>query len=309
MQHRAISRIRSAGAALCLLVCAACGPGVSEGQGTSTETSGSSAGTGTDAGSDATGSGVTSVGETVGPSTTEGTAGTDGEVSCGIEFMGEGRCAVGTFVGYFERVFVRVGSGAGEFSCSPSEDPQPCGGELAGTEWTLSAVCLPSVDVYGQTWRCEAPTFSTTAYDETFVLDFAATTVHREASGNWSYTFSVKPADCEVADCRELEACNNDGSGLTASCENIGDVCMCAATSALSAIEADGEYTVSDDRIVSSVLTDGAHPYCVEGDRLTLWSPRYEYSLTDMPCGGSNGASCSVVGGPPDELPGYCHFY
>jgi hypothetical protein len=254
-------------------------------------------------------SSVTSVtsqgaGSDTGATGSEGTSSTDGEVACTPE-VGELEtlCAVPELLGYEERVYVRSGTSPAGTSCVG--EPAPCGGELVDTQWVVAEACLAATNGWVESWFCGDDTMAYDSFSEEGTLAFSATQAVHSFSAEMRWSFSADASACDVSSCQELAACLSDDSNAV-SCSTT-ETCACEGVS-LWDRDYSNPYTNDGTALVSDALGRNPgvqNPYCVQGDRLRIWTPRYRYELTDVPCQPGAGG-CPLEGGPPDNLPSRC---
>lgn len=187
-------------------------------------------------------------------------------------------------------VLARDGTVPGDPACDPA--PAPCGGDLVGT-WDPVVTCGTEAihDPFAEI--CPGSGFvlesivqegSLTFVDDgTFSQSYTTTTI---------YTATFDAAGCFGATCADIETTlAADGD---ATCTGPDDACDCTVT-VIDDEPSSGSYEIVDDTIVLTVNGQSSlpYPFCVEGDRLDLWPPLTEGTLTETSC--QDAADCEAA--------------
>jgi hypothetical protein len=225
---------------------------------------------------------TTSTTSTTDPSTTSTTSTTsDSDSSTGEE--PPGICLGFDALGYLGAVLSRDAAEVGE-DCTAT--PDPCGGDPVGL-WDYELLC--GADNLPNNWAtlCPGATQQATFTNVTGTLEF-------EDNGAFTQQFTVS-LDLEVGinvqscfgiTCAIFEGLLNDEDGLTATCTGPDNACACDVVF-VGTDNTSGTYEIEDDTMIVFTVDgqagEGA-PFCVTDDRLDLWTPQYQTTITEETC-------------------------
>jgi len=191
----------------------------------------------------------------------------------------EGICVGFDVVGNIASVLGLDGANVGG-NCDSA--PDGCGGDLLGT-WEFANTC--GQDEFPNPFAdCDGSTFEVEIVDQTGSMTFEDDGSFAQMSMTSStVTLSVTPDDCYGFNCAAFEA-QLQGDNPDWSCEDNAPDCDCTlmgmeTTDVMGTYETDGN--------VVTVTVDGTSAdfdYCVAGDRLDLWQPITDFTITDTVC-------------------------
>lgn len=177
-----------------------------------------------------------------------------------------------------------------------------CGGDVVGT-WEYAGLC--GYEAYGNPieGRCPGSTFGVNVISDvgTIVFDPDGTlTVGRNTQTE--IVFVLDSQACFGATCADFEAALQLDDPEASCTETADGECSCVIPQEPEVVDAIGTYVVNGDQLeVASDAGSDEWTYCVEGERLTYWTPLYDLVETDEPC--ADEADCIAALG--DEYLGY----
>lgn len=283
MSLRLTLSLRLTAAAACLGLLTGCpDDGNEDGDGDSGTSTGDAATdtTGTPmTGADTTTDGGESSGSTSEPGTDSGSTTSEEVDSSSSGSMTEGICVGFDQVGNIVSVLGLDGANVGGMCDST---PAGCGGDLVGT-WEFDNTCGQD-EIPNPFADCDGSTFEVQIDDLTGSMTFGDDGSFAQMSMTSStVTLSVTPDACFGFNCAAFEA-QLQGDNPNWTCEDNAPDCDCelmqmGMTDVMGTYETDGN--------VVTVTVDGTavdFEYCAEGDRLDLWQPLTDFTVTETAC-------------------------
>ncbi|MEM6989871.1 MAG: hypothetical protein AAF721_05225 [Myxococcota bacterium] len=285
---------RAAAVLTALTLLTACGDDSAAGDGTETNAStGSDTGmtgggpAGPDTGSvDTTGDGMTggSTASMEGGTTTGGSSGEGGSSSDEGSGSTTGEAFDGICVGFDEVATTVSVWGLDAANPGGNCDPDPsaaCGGDIVG-EWTVDNTCgqedIPSP------FDCDTQDFSVEVTEQSGTIEFEDDgTYTQQTMTTTLISVSLDPMECFDFNCAAWEAAlQGQDAGWT--CEFDDPDCDCTLMT-MGMTDVEGTYETNGS-VVTVTVEDAVQDfdYCVEGDRLDLWQPFNEVTVTEESC-------------------------
>jgi hypothetical protein len=228
--------------------------------------------------------------------------GTTGDGTTGDGTTGEppptGTCVGLEQVGNTALVLSRDGMPI-DTTCDP--DPAACGGDPVAS-WVLEATCGFEAFPNPLEADCPGSTFALEILSQSGTMTFTDDgTVVQDFDIQSQVVFTLDPMACFGIDCAawEMEVrVFNPG----ATCEAVGPTCSCTIPDNGMSEQVMGTYEVMDDALViTTVYGTQTFPFCVGGDRLSMWQPLYDVPVaTFVECTDSQDCA-DVLGKAYDE--------
>jgi hypothetical protein len=201
-------------------------------------------------------------------------------------------------IGSLGEVFEREG---GNIGGNPSCDATPagCGGDLVGT-WNIEVICGFEDGTSLLTDYCPTATQTYTEVTSVGSITFVDDGSFTQSFETTQLSDVVTPAACFMAsDCAGVQAGFSLLEGVSATCSGRPDACECEVTEVIT-LDMGGTYTVADNN-VTLVTMDGmaTAPYCVADDRMDLWLPLLDWTLTSEAC--NDETDCAAALGDAHE--------
>jgi hypothetical protein len=162
--------------------------------------------------------------------------------------------------------------------------PAGCGGDIVG-EWTVQSTCG---------WEATPNLFDDDCPGAQMTVTSGMITGTRRFNADMTFEFNVETTlelevnldamTCFGADCAGYEAAAEMQPGVVAACQDTDGTCECLMT-LTSPTAATGTWaTAADTVVLTTAEGEGALEYCVDADRLDLWTPLTEPTPYDEPC-------------------------
>ena len=241
---------------------------------------------------------------TTGAESTTGDESTTGETTTTGGTTGDPP-PTGVCLGIDEVGAVAEVSGLDGANVDPACDPEPvgCEGSIEG-EWTVVASC-GFEDFLHNFFDDECPGAEMTVENATVT---GTRTFNGDATFDWDVTTDlsinllIDAMTCFGVDCAGLQdGINGEENGLTGTCVDAGDgTCDCDLASSTTD-QFSGTYAVDGTEVTMSTDEDEETlEFCVEGDRLELWTPIYDAVVYDEEC--DSDQDCAAALGDMSEF-------
>lgn len=229
---------------------------------------------------------VTTSSTTSEPSTSDASNGTSGESSGSSESsttgpMLPGTCAGFDTIGALGEVLALDGATI-ETTCEAT--PAGCGGDIVGT-WTIESSCG---------WEDTPNLFADMCPTATQTVTSGQITGTRTFNADMTFAFdletmlelelNIDAMTCYGVDCATFEMAL-EMQGFVAACTDAGDdTCDCMATVTVPSMTTGTWVTADNTVVVTNDDGEGAFEYCVNAERLDLWTPLVQPTFYEEMC-------------------------
>jgi hypothetical protein len=182
-----------------------------------------------------------------------------------------------------------------------TENPNPCGGDVVG-EWTFENQCGEenAPNVFGA--LCPGATQTVTLRSNTGTITFNDDdTFERQFTTDLEFTLVIDVQTCLGITCEQFQGVIDADPDTGGTCTGPDTACDCDLDYT-DIVNDSGTYAIANDEVTFTVddQTSAPVPFCVNNDRLDLWTPQYQPTITEETC--TDPMQCEMALGNDHEL-------